>query len=224
MNFKVPSKICLSLKEIDFENLEIYQKISNLIEIRLDFISLTSYDLVKLCNLFDYVILKSNNIEDYYNYKLSNIYDNYSNFFLDIDYNIIVNQEYNEILMNLSSTNPIISLHNISLIEFEKKINEIIANTMKFEPKMYKFVIKDDRMEVNTEELRSLYNLVNNHLNNPNIDVIIFFEGEKYTNTRYFSISYGAPFIYCSFDDVSKTGKGQPTFAEARVFFDSVST
>jgi 3-dehydroquinate dehydratase len=216
MNFHVPSKICLSLREINFDNIEYYRKISNLVEIRLDCISLTNNELKSLCDLFDYVILKSYNLNNYNSSKYSDEIIKYSNIILDFDYNLFANNINSLKLNELVSDKIIISKHNIVLALFEEQIVEIINITEEINPLMYKFVLKENSLENSKKIISRLYDFSRSSLKE-NVDLIIFAEGEKNIDTRYFSIEIGAPYTYCALDESTRTGVGQPTYKEAEI-------
>lgn len=219
MKLKIPSKICLSLKEINFENLEIYNKITNIIELRLDSISININQLIKLVDTFELIILKIKDINNNLIDLLDDINDKSKEIILlDIDYNLLLNNYNRDILMQLLSYNMIISMHNIKLNQFEQIINKLSDTTRFINPLIYKIVINDNSENNFLQVMNKIYSLSSEVLKKDKSDIIMFFEGEYCKFTRYYSLKMGAPFIYCAFDESSKTGIGQPTIFEAQKY------
>lgn len=219
MKLNIPSKICLSLKEINFDNLETYKQITNVIEIRLDFISLNINQLIKLADTFELIILKITDI----GYNLIKLLDNINNksrekILLDIDYNLLSNNHNRDTFNQFSSYKILISLHNIKLIHLKQALYELTQKTKFINPLLFKFVINEAPKNNLLQIMNDSYSISVEVLKKNNSDIILFFEGVDFTLTRYYSLKMGAPFIYCAFDESSKTGIGQPTFLEAQKY------
>jgi 3-dehydroquinate dehydratase len=141
MSLEIPSKICLSLKEIDFNLLETYRSITNLIEIRLDYIKFTQNEFNIIYNLFDYIILKSNYVEDYNRLLISRINEDNSKLIIDIDYKFIENNLLNDFVINPSTLKSLISFHNIHLEEISDIFFNFKSYIKKLNPIIFKVVI-----------------------------------------------------------------------------------
>jgi 3-dehydroquinate dehydratase len=216
MSLEIPSKICLSLKEIDFNLLETYRSITNLIEIRLDYIKFTQNEFNIIYNLFDYILLKSNDVEDYNNLLISRINEDNSKLIIDIDYKFIENNLLKDFGINPSSFKTLISCHNIDLDEISDIFFKLKSYVIILNPIIFKLVIMHELDVVSIERLNEYYKLFKKEYISKDNQLIMFVEGEEYLESRFYSLDQGAPYIYCSFDSFSKTGIGQPTYIEVQ--------
>ncbi|OGU56713.1 MAG: hypothetical protein A2X64_10630 [Ignavibacteria bacterium GWF2_33_9] len=215
MKFEVPSKICLSLKEINYTKIDEIKQITNAIEIRLDYIYLDINKLKLLNNNFDLIILKSPDFTIYNQFIKPIKNENINNVFFDIDGNFILNnKEAIDFPISLE-LNLIISFHNMKLSDINDKFINILSNINKDNIFIYKIII-DEYLIINEDLLSNLYNKLKIKLNK---NIILFCEGKNYTETRYLNLKMGAPFTYCALSESTRTGKGQPTYMEFWNYF-----
>ncbi len=205
------SKICLSLKSLEGVDFNYFATYIQNIELRLDSINIQDIDFEYLTRLFPKVILK---IDNYGQFESINFYYDLSqlsnNIIYDIDYYDIMKYTLENNII-LDKHHYIISIHNFKYDDIIKYFN-LLQNLNNIHIQHYiKIVISDVMMNYNKKLLYDLYKNLINQSNN----LICFFEGESFTSTRYHSLILGSPLFYCGLNDSLKTGKGQPTIAEA---------
>ena len=206
------SKICLSLKSLDGIDFRLISKIVGNLELRMDYLDFHSIEFNQISHYFEYIILKIKDLQQLYDIYSVIIKENLSSKILyDIDFKLIKYRNIDNIVL-LDKINIIASIHNVkydNIIHIIEKL-KILGNYNKIT--FIKVVIQDDLIKYNKNLLQRIYNYSKNLINK---DLIIFFEGENHTASRYHSLLLGAPFIYCALNKSTQTGKGQPTIDEA---------
>lgn len=205
------SKLCLSLKSLkNIDLIELSNRVQK-IELRLDNISIDDIDIELLVKYYSQIILKIININQLEEIKLK---------FkpADLTNKLLYDIEYNDIIMLISEnhkildkTSLIISQHNVKYSDIINIMEQIILLNKLDNIHYYKVVINDDTINYEQNIISDLYNKYKNLL----YRLVLFFEGEKYTLSRYHSLILGSPLFYCALDESNKTGIGQPTLSEA---------
>jgi len=196
------NKICLSFGKASFAEVLDATKLYKYIELRLDYQNYDKDDLSILLQSNSEIIITDPNCSNLDNIKFC--LENGASY---IDINVKSPKfEYLVELAERNNTKTIISYHNNELTPLRPALQKIIRTSLNLGASICKIVCKAETSK-SIIRLMRLYN--NEEVLKGQIQLISFALGDESKISRLNAIAYGAPFMYCSPDNNSKTGEGQ---------------
>lgn len=189
----------LTFKNKTFNDILYIVKNNDFVEIRLDLNDLSTDELKKILNVNNKILITSGiESEKFENHIETALNNNVG--YLDIPFDSLL-------LKNLEKglTKLIISYHNYQRTPYEQGLIEIIDKMNQYKPDFLKIVTKANKK---TDAMRIL------QLHSFQKNLIAYTFGRNTEFSRFSSYYLGAPILYASIDNNSKTAPGQPTIEE----------
>lgn len=201
------NKICLSFGKASLYDVLEATTLYKYIELRLDYQKYDKDELLKILKSNAEIIVTDPNCTNLDSIKFC--LENGASY---IDINVKSTKfEYLIELAEKNNTKTIISYHNNELTPLRPALQKIIRTSINLGASICKIVCKAETSK-SIIRLMRLYN--NEEVIKGQIQLISFTLGEESKISRLNAIAYGAPFMYCSPDNNTKTGEGQFTASD----------
>lgn len=211
--------ICVSAGHISFEKLINIIHLYDLVEVRLDLLSLNDMEYSEILKYSHKLIICYRNISTNLDESIQLIEKsiNAGAGYIDIDVNEIEDHKSLINKIKLSNSRLILSIHNFDNTPSDFEINQQISEMRTIGPNIYKLCFKANSIE-DIIRVQSLYQTYKD------LNLIAFNLGELGSLSRIFALKSGAKFMYVAESEESKTESSQLTIKQLNKLFKIIET